>query len=123
MCVFCNAWIKFVLWADKRKTFSFVIAQSALGERIYDELGLKSDDYDTFIVLTDDGRVETSLDGVFAVCRRLGLPWSILSIFRVLPRSLKDFAYNLVARNRYSLFGKRDTCMIPTPDVRARFID
>lgn len=123
VCVFCNAWVKFVLRADNRRQFHFLIAQSKLGERIYQQLGLKSDDYNTFIVLTDDGQVETSLDGVFSVCRKLGPPWSILSFLSILPRALKDFVYNLVARNRYSLFGKRDSCMIPTPDVRARFID
>lgn len=122
VCAFCNAWVKFVLRFDRGAKFHFVIAQSDLGERLYSHLGLKSDDYETFIVVADNG-ITTSLDGVFTVLRRIGLPWSVLSVLRILPRGIKDFIYNRVARNRYSIFGKYDTCMIPTPEVRARFID
>lgn len=122
VCVFCNAWIDFVLRRDRDRQFSFVIAQSGLGERIYDRLGLKSDDYDTFIVITRDGQVATSLDGVFTVFRRLGPPWSALSVLGVMPRGLKDFIYTRVARNRYRIFGRREICRIPGPEIRARFL-
>lgn len=121
VCVFCNAWVKFVLRFDKAARYSFVIAQSELGEMLYAELGLKSDDYDTFIVVTDDN-ITTSLDGVLTVCGKLGLPWSALRVFQVLPKWLKDFTYNSVARNRYKIFGRRDTCMMPTPDIKGRFL-
>ena len=121
VCVLCNGWVKFVLRFDKGENFSFVIAQSELGEKIYDELGLKSDDYDTFIIV-HKGRMYTKLDGVFVLLSAIGWPWKTFSIGRILPKSFKDWIYDRVAKNRYTLFGKRDSCMIPTPEVRARFI-
>ncbi len=122
VCVLCNGWVKFTLRYDRQERFHFVIAQSDFGEKIYADLGLKSTDYETFIVFTD-GQLHTKLDGVFALFSTLGYPWKIFSVFRVLPRPMKNLMYDLVAKNRYRLFGKRDTCMIPTPDVRARFLD
>lgn len=121
VCVLCNGWVKFVLRFDTRETFSFVIAQSELGEQIYEELGLKSDDYDTFVIVRN-GQMFTKLDGVFALMSTIGWPWKIVSIGKFLPKGLKDWMYDRVAKNRYALFGKRDTCMMPTPEVKARFI-
>jgi len=121
VCVLCNAWVKFTLHFDRQEKFHFVVAQSDLGEEIYRSLDLKSDDYDSFIVVTE-GKIHTKLDGVFALFTTLGFPWKILSLGRILPLPLKNLLYDLVAKNRYRLFGKRDTCMIPTPEIRARFL-
>lgn len=121
VCVLCNGWVKFVLRFDRRENFHFVIAQSDLGEDIYAQLGLKSDDYDTFIIVKN-GEMFTKLDGVFALMSGIGWPWKILSIGKILPKQLKDWMYDRVAKNRYALFGKRDTCMMPSPEVKARFI-
>lgn len=122
VCVLCNGWIKFVLRFDHNKDFQFIIAQSELGETIYSALGLKSDDYETFIVVTDN-KISTKLDGVFALFHKLGWPWRILSFGRILPQPLKNVCYSLVAKNRYAIFGKRDVCILPTPEIKARFLD
>lgn len=121
VCVLCNAWVKFVLRFDTSENFSFVIAQSELGETIYEQLGLKSDDYDTFIIVRN-GEMFTKLDGVFALLSAIGWPWKIVSIGKILPKGLKDYMYDRVAKNRYALFGKKDVCMMPTPEIKARFI-
>jgi predicted DCC family thiol-disulfide oxidoreductase YuxK len=121
VCVLCNGWVKFVLRFDKKENFSFVIAQSELGEEIYEQLDLKSDDYDTFVIVRD-GEMYTKLDGVFALLSAIGWPWKAAAIGKILPQVLKDWIYDRVAKNRYALFGKRDTCMMPTPEVKARFI-
>jgi len=84
ICVLCNAWIKFALRFDCQKRLHFVIAQSELGAEIYATLGLMSDDYDSFVVITN-GEVHTKLDGVFALLATLGYPWDILSVGRILP--------------------------------------
>ena len=120
-CVLCNGWVQFALKFDRHERLHFVIAQSELGEMMFEKLGLKSDDYDTFILI-HDGQVHTSLDGLFAMFKILGWPWRVFNIGRILPKVVKDWAYQRVARNRYKIFGRRDTCMIPTPEVRARFI-
>lgn len=121
VCVLCNGWVNFVLRFDRKKHVHFIIAQSELGEEIYAELGLKSNDYETFIVVSN-GIVNTKLDGVFALFRMLGWPWRILNVGRIMPSFFKNFFYDLIAKNRYALFGKRDTCILPTPEIKARFL-
>ncbi|MEM7439743.1 MAG: DCC1-like thiol-disulfide oxidoreductase family protein [Pseudomonadota bacterium] len=122
VCNLCSGWVQFVVRRDPDARFLFLTAQSNLGEALYAELGLKSADYDSFIVIKK-GRVFTSLDGVIAVCAALGPLWSLARILGFLPRPIKDAIYSLVARNRYRVFGKLDTCMVPTPHLRARFLD
>jgi len=121
-CVLCSAFFAFILRFDHRKAFSFAIAQSEFGENLYTRLGLKSDDYDTHIVIID-GRLYERLNGFFEVMRTLGFPWSILTLFSVLPDSILDWVYYKIARNRYRLFGKRGACMVPNAEVKSRFID
>ena len=84
-------------------------------------LGLKSDDFETNLVVID-GRLYTKLDTLPAVMRVIGGPWRALSAIRLLPKPISDFLYNRIARNRYSWFGRRDTCLVPTPEIRERFL-
>jgi predicted DCC family thiol-disulfide oxidoreductase YuxK len=77
---------------------------------------------DTFL-LQADGRVYLRSEGALRTLRRLGMPWSLSYVFMILPAGLRDAVYEYVARNRYRWFGKRDTCYLPTPELRARFLD
>lgn len=119
-CVLCSGFFKFMLRYDQRKRFDFVLAQSALGTRLYSALDLPVDDFETNLVIVD-GQVHQRLDAFAAAMRSLGWPWKILSICRFLPRQAKDSLYHLIARNRYAIFGRFDTCMIPDAATRARF--
>lgn len=121
-CVLCNRTLRIALRLDRRAEMRFVVAQSSLGARLYDELGLRSGDYDSFIVISG-GRVFTKLDGVFELCRIFGGLWRVFTPLRFLPKRLTDFAYDIVAKNRYRLFGRLDQCMIPDASIKARFLD
>jgi len=110
-----------MLKRDHTARFHFVIAQSDLGEAIYAELGLKSDDYDTNIVITS-GQVHTKLDAFVASVGSLGGIWTVAKLARALPRSVADWLYDRIAKNRYAVFGKTSACMIPTPAIKARFL-
>ncbi len=120
-CVLCSTFYRFVLRFDRAHHFSFATAQSDLGQRLYYALNLPTDDFQTNLVIVD-GRVFDHLDSFAATMRRLGWPWRILSIVRFLPRRVKTPLYTAIARNRYRLFGRYDTCVMPTPEVRARFV-
>ena len=122
VCVLCNRSMRFVLWADRNRRFHLITAQSPLGQSIYRELGLESENFDTFVVITD-GQTHTKLDGILAILSAIGWPWRAAAVLKLLPRSIRDWLYDRIARNRYAVFGRRDTCMIPGPDVRARFLD
>ena len=75
------------------------------------------------LVFVQGGRAFTRSDAVLRIARRLGFPWSLTSPLVAVPRPLRDWAYDLVARHRYEWFGQRDACMIPTPDLRRRFLE
>ena len=123
VCNVCNALTRFVIEHDPAPgRFRFAPLQSATGQRLLREHGLPTDDFDTF-VLVEDGRASLRSTAALRVLGLLGLPWSLLWLLIVVPRPLRDRAYGWIARNRYRWFGKRDACMIPTPDVRARFLD
>ncbi|MEM9332768.1 MAG: DCC1-like thiol-disulfide oxidoreductase family protein [Pseudomonadota bacterium] len=121
-CVLCSGFFNFVLKHDQKKQFHFLTAQSQAGEALYAHYGLKVDDYDTNLVLIK-GRLFERLHGLFEVLSLIGWPWRILNVFRFLPAFLLDWIYYRIARNRYRLFGKRSSCLVPDATLKARFID
>ena len=121
-CVLCDGFFKFVLRHDKHQQFSFIIAQSELGEATYAKLGLKPDDYETNLLFVD-GQLFTKLDAFTQVMRLLGWPWRIVTPVKFLPAFLKNWLYDRIAKNRYWIFGRHDTCMVPDAKTKARFLD
>ena len=122
VCVLCSGFFRLVARHDRAGRFAFVTAQSDLGRAMYRDLGLPADDFETNLVIVD-GRIHQRLDAFAAAMGALGRPWSALALLRHLPAALKDPAYHLIARNRYRIFGRTDTCLVPTPTLRARFLD
>lgn len=96
--------------------------QSDLAQSLMKEYGLDNLDADTFILIKE-GKSYIRSEAVLEVCRDLQGFWYLFRIFRVLPLGLRDYVYKLFAKNRYRLFGKRETCMLPTDDLRHRFLD
>lgn len=121
VCVLCSGFMRFVLRHDREEHFLFMTAQSAQGEALYAALGLKAGDYDTNLVFID-GQLYERLDAFAVVMRKLGWPWRALAILGWLPGPLKDWIYYRIARNRYAMFGRRETCMVPDSAITSRFI-
>ena len=121
-CVLCSGFFRFVLRHDRAERFAFVTAQSDLGQAMYRDLGLPLDDFETNLVIVDD-RLHMRLDAFAAAMSALGWPWRAFAPLRRIPAALKDPAYHLIARNRYRLLGRTETCLMPTPELRARFLD
>jgi predicted DCC family thiol-disulfide oxidoreductase YuxK len=122
VCVMCSAFVGFVIRRDPDARFRFVAAQTPLGQSILSRLGLSTTDFESSILI-EDGRAWFKSGAFFAIVRRLPWPWRWLSVLRVLPTALTDRVYNAIADNRYRLFGKRDSCLVPTPDIRRRFVE
>jgi predicted DCC family thiol-disulfide oxidoreductase YuxK len=121
-CVLCSGFFRFVLRHDRARRFRFATAQSPLGQRLYADLGLPTDAFETNLVLVD-GRIHERLPAFAAAMGALGWPWRALAVARWVPEPLSSTLYHAIARNRYRLFGRYDHCMIPTPEVRDRFLD
>ncbi|HEV2439470.1 MAG TPA: DCC1-like thiol-disulfide oxidoreductase family protein [bacterium] len=122
VCNLCNAWVNFVLDRDPSGTFSFAAQQSAAGQAMIGARGLGGAPL-TAIVLVADERVYVGSSAILEICARLGNPWRALAVLRVIPRPFRDFLYGFVARRRYRWFGKSDTCRVPAPDIKRRFIE
>lgn len=120
-CVFCSAWARFVLAVDRKARFRLLPAQSPLGEALYRHLGLDPKTYETNILI-EDGVAYFKADGSIRMAMGLGFPWSLAVVFRVLPKRWREALYDLVARNRYRLFGRSDVCYAPRQEYRDRFL-
>ena len=121
VCNFCNATINFVIEHDRASYFKFAPLQSEIGERLMAEHGIDRVETDS-VILVEDGKAYTHSDAALRIARRLDGIWSWVYTFRIVPRFIRDAAYRLFAKNRYRLFGRQDACMMPTPEVRARFL-
>jgi predicted DCC family thiol-disulfide oxidoreductase YuxK len=125
VCNFCSGVVRFVHARDPRGLLRFAALQSDAARRACAAAGHAlpaTPDPDTIVVIAD-GRVLERSDAVLAIAARLRAPWPMVGVFRILPRGLRDAMYRIVARNRYRWFGRSETCMVPTPELRARFID
>ena len=107
---------------DASGHFQFASAQSPLGQALYRHYALDPQAFET-VLLISAGRAFGKLDMAAEVARVLGGPWRLVGLVRPLPRRLQDMAYDLVAANRYRLFGRTATCQLPDPSWRARVVD
>lgn len=121
MCVLCSANAQFVINHDRHGHFLLASMQGEVGSAIYRKFGIDPLAPDTIVVVTGDHALRDS-DAVLSIYEGLGWPWRILSALRFIPRSLRDPAYRLIARNRYRIFGKREACWLPTPEQAARVL-
>src|SRR5436305_2273079 len=127
VCGFCNQMVQMILRHDHHGTLRFAALQSAYGEAVkarHPELN----NIDSVVLVerpsdADEERVFIRSDAALRVVAYLGGWWKWLLVFRILPRPVRDLFYDLFARYRYRLFGKYDSCLVPSPDVRSRFID
>lgn len=121
VCNFCNASVNFVIARDRAGFFKFAPLQSEIGENVIERHGIDTTETDS-VILVEDNFVYTHSTAALRIARRLDGLWSWLFLFIVIPRPIRDVFYRLFARYRYRLFGRQDACMMPTPDIRARFL-
>jgi predicted DCC family thiol-disulfide oxidoreductase YuxK len=120
VCSLCNASVQFIISRDLRSVFRFASLQSETGKVLREKFGVPEVDS---LVLLENGRYYTKSSAALRICRRLAGVWKLFYIFWLVPKPLRDYIYDFVAKHRYEWFGKRDHCLIPTPDIRARFLD
>ena len=123
VCNLCNRAVVFVLRRDRGGVFRFASLQSAAGRALLEGAGLAPGSLETMVVVVG-GRAYVRSDAAIEIARRLPGGWRLVAaLARLVPRPLRDAAYDLVARNRYRLFGRRESCMLPEPGVAERFME
>ncbi|GAA4005612.1 thiol-disulfide oxidoreductase DCC family protein [Hymenobacter fastidiosus] len=123
VCNLCNGFVQFVIRHDPAGRFRFAALQSAGGQALLAAHGvaLGAEDPET-VMLVADGKVYTHSTAVLHIARGLGGFWQLLYGGILLPRSGRDALYRFVARHRYQWFGRQDACMLPTPELKQRFL-
>jgi predicted DCC family thiol-disulfide oxidoreductase YuxK len=120
VCNFCNDSVNFIIRRDKEHQFKFAPLQSEIGRELRSKYGL-AEDVDS-IVLVENDRAYTHSTAALRIAKRLGAPLSAAYGFVIVPAVVRDFFYTQFAKYRYRIFGKMDACMLPTPDIRERFL-
>ena len=121
VCVLCCAHAQFVLRHDRRGRFNLAAMQGEAGQALYRRFNLDPSNPDTLIVVEGERLLRDS-DAVLAIWEGFGGPWRLVGCLRFVPRTLRDGIYRRIARNRYQLFGKRDSCWVPDAAMAERFL-
>lgn len=122
VCNLCNGLVQFIIKRDAAEKFKFASLQSDFGKAQLIHYSLNPESLRSVIVIDNDAAFEQS-DAILHIAWHLGIPWKFFFVFKILPKFFRDACYNLIAKYRYRLFGKQDQCMIPTADLKTRFME
>jgi predicted DCC family thiol-disulfide oxidoreductase YuxK len=127
VCGLCNHLVQFLLKRDTSDRFRFASLQSELAQTLMTKHGVDPHDLDTVYVVKDHGQANEALlgrsDAILYMLSELGSVWKVTGVGRVLPKAFRDAVYKIVARNRYRVFGKHESCLLPEPKHRNKFLD
>jgi predicted DCC family thiol-disulfide oxidoreductase YuxK len=121
VCNFCSGAIQFIIKRDPKAHFKFASLQGEVGRGLLKQFNLN--DSMTTLVLIEGNQYFTRSTAALRICKKLTGGYPILSFLHVIPRPLRDFVYNYVAKNRYRWFGQKSSCFLPTPAIKKRFLD
>ena len=122
VCNLCNSSVQFIIKHDTNNKFLFASLQSSMGQAVLKHFELDTTDFNTF-VLVEEYQAYTKSTGALHVVKQLSGFWKILYIFIIIPVPIRDFFYTFVSKHRYKLFGKKDQCMMPSPDLKSKFLN
>lgn len=122
VCNLCNASVQFIIKRDSKEYFLFSSLQSDAAQAILLQYKLENLDFNT-IILLEDGIIYDKSTAILKIMRKLSGFYKLGYLFIVVPKFIRDFVYKIISKNRYKWFGKRDSCMIPTEELKLRFIE
>ena len=122
ICNLCSGAVQFIIKRDPKKHFRFASLQSKFGEEVMKHFGLPVNQFNSFILL-ENGKIYTRSTAALKVAKKLKGAWSLAYGFIIIPYFIRDAVYNLIARNRYKWFGKKEECWIPTSELKSLFLE
>ncbi len=123
VCNLCNSAVNFVIQRDKKNTFRYAALQSEIGKKLIAERNIDITKIDSILLIDPKLAYYHKSTAAIHIAKQLSGFYPLLSVFLILPKFLRDWIYDIIAKNRYKWFGKKESCMIPTPELKALFID
>jgi len=121
VCNLCNSFVQFVIKHDKNERFKFASLQSGFAEKELADSFIDTQKMST-VILLENGKLYSRSTAALRILKKLNGLWPLLYVFIIIPAFIRDVVYNLIAKNRYKWFGKKDSCMIPSPELQRRFL-
>jgi len=122
VCNLCNGAIQFVIKRDKKDVFRYAALQSEVGLKMISERGIDTSKTDSIILVEPGVAYFVKSEAALEIIKEFGGLWPLFQVFKWTPSSFRDIVYDFIARNRYKWFGRKDQCMIPTPELQAKFL-
>lgn len=122
VCNLCNSSVQYVINHDKQNRFLFAPLQSDIGEAIIDKFNIDRSKTDSILLYSEDQGLAIKSTAALKITKHLGFPRNLLSVFIIIPPFIRNWVYDYIAKNRYKWYGKREECMIPTPELKSKFL-
>lgn len=122
VCNLCNSSIQYIINRDKKDLFLFAALQSDIGKKIVKDYNIDPLKTDSILLYIPEKGIFTKSTAALKIAKHLRLPVSLLRVFLIIPAFLRNLVYDFIARNRYNWYGKKEECMIPTPELKSKFI-
>jgi predicted DCC family thiol-disulfide oxidoreductase YuxK len=122
VCNLCNSAVQFVIRHDKKDVFRFVALQSELGQNILKHIGIDPKYIDSVILYEPGVAYHYKSAAALEIAKNLGGFWHLGTLFRIIPSGISNQVYDYIAKNRYKWYGKKDSCMVPSPELESKFL-
>ena len=122
VCNFCNYWVNFAIRRDKKKKLKFATLQGETAKQLLTQYNINPTLFNS-VIFIDRGKVYAQSSASLRICKYMDGGWKLFYALMIIPKFIRDFFYNIIARKRYKWFGKKESCMVPTPELRERFLD
>ncbi len=123
VCNLCNSSVLYIIKRDKKNIFMFAPLQSEIGKQLVNTYNIDTNKVDSILLYEPNKGISSRSTAALKIASKLKFPVSSLSIFFIIPAFIRNWVYNYIAKNRYKWYGKKESCMIPTPELKAKFLD
>lgn len=123
ICNLCNASVRFVIKHDKKEVFRFVALQSELGQKIIKHIGIDIKNTDSIILYKPGIAYYYKSTAAIEIANELDGFWNFTTLFKIIPLRIRDFVYDYIAKNRYQWYGKNENCLLPTLELKEKFLE
>ena len=122
VCNLCDASVQYIITIDQNDLFRYAALQSDIGQKVIEEFSINTDKTDSVLLYSEENGISYKSTAALKIASKLGFPVNLMSVFLVVPTFIRNWVYDYIAKNRYKWYGKKDECMIPTPELKSKFL-